>query len=195
MMLITQNLLSKTFALKSHFCSEAHTVTPSVPWALWLVFPHCIHLHLHYLTGFKGTYSLFIGGKLKTQQDSLKQMWGFVFLVSFYAAFLLFSPPSCRQMDIDTDRAAGRRGLENKNERQISVRRGGEKRERSEAAEERRICWVSDNLRIRLWSRNRAAPSQPLPTSAWHSAAKSFPWKLWPHPCCLRPFCWGVNDG
>lgn len=57
------------------------------------------------------------------------------------------------------------------------------------------ICWVSDNLRIRLWSRNRAAARQPLPTSAWRGAAKSFPWKLWPpHPCCLWPLCCRVND-
>lgn len=69
-------------------------------------------------------------------------------------------------------------GLKWKRERQMSRTKWGEKREERE---EKGICWVSDNLRIRLWRRNQAA-SQPLPTSAWHGAAQSFPWKLWPPP-------------
>lgn len=49
-------------------------------------------------------------------------------------------------------------------------------------AEKGGICWLSDNLRIRLWSRNQTERSKHLPTSAWHCTAKSFPWKLYPSP-------------
>lgn len=83
-------------------------------------------------------------------------------------------------------------GLKRKSERQMSRKKLGEKREEREAGEEKGICWVSDNLRIRLWRRNQAAASQPLPTWAWHGTVISME-IMTPHPRCLWPFCCRVN--